>query len=50
MVVDSQGTLHIVWIDASRVQSCTDEGILFYSNSTNGRRFSQERIIVAGIS
>jgi hypothetical protein len=50
MVVDSQGTLHIVWIDASRVQSCIDEGVLFYSNSTNGRRFSQERIIIAGIS
>jgi hypothetical protein len=50
MVVDSQGTLHIVWIDSSRVQSCTDEGILFYSNSTNGRRFSQERMIIAGIS
>jgi hypothetical protein len=32
------------------VQTCTDEGVLFYSNSTNGRRFSPERVIIAGIS
>jgi hypothetical protein len=50
MVVDGQRTLHMVWIDASRVSSCTDEGILFYSKSTNGRRFSPELMIVAGIN
>jgi hypothetical protein len=49
MVVDSEGTLHIVWIDASRVQGCSDEGILFYSNSTDGRRFSTEKMILSFI-
>lgn len=49
MVVDSEGTLHIVWIDASRVQGCTDEGILFYSNSKDGRRFSAEKMILSFI-
>ena len=49
MTVDSQGTLHIVWIDASHVQGCNDEGLLFYSRSTNGRKFSDEQLILAGI-
>ena len=49
MVVDSEGTLHIVWIDASRVQGCSDEGILFYSNSEDGRRFSTEKMILSFI-
>lgn len=47
MVVDSRGVLHIVWIDASIVGD--DEGLLFYSNSTNGRRFSRQREILAYI-
>jgi hypothetical protein len=47
MVVDSRGKLHIVWIDASFVGN--DEGLLFYSNSTDGHRFSQERMILAVI-
>jgi hypothetical protein len=47
MVVDSRGTLHMVWIDASVVGN--DEGLLFYSNSTDGRRFSPERMILAVI-
>lgn len=47
MVVDSRGTLHMVWIDASLVGN--DEGLLFYSNSTDGRRFSPERMILAVI-
>jgi hypothetical protein len=47
MVVDSKGLLHIVWIDASIVGS--DEGLLFYSNSTNGRRFSPQLMILAAI-
>lgn len=47
MVVDSRGTLHIVWIDASVVGN--DEGLLFYSNSSDGRRFSPERMILAVI-
>ncbi|HLG16440.1 MAG TPA: sialidase family protein [Blastocatellia bacterium] len=45
MVVDSTGKLHIVWIDSSIVGN--DEGVLFYSNSTNGRRFSKPRLILA---
>ena len=45
MVVDSRGTLHIVWIDASVVGN--DEGLLFYSNSSDGHRFSPERMILA---
>jgi len=49
MVVDRQGTLHIVWIDASRVSGCTDEGLLFYSRTTNGRNFSPEFMILAAI-
>jgi len=47
MVVDSRGTLHLVWIDASVVGN--DEGLLFYCNSTDGRRFSPERMILAVI-
>ena len=49
MVVDSSGTLHIVWIDASVVRPCADEGILFYSRTENGRRFSAQREILAVI-
>ena len=49
MAVDSKGTLHIVWIDSSRVQGCKDEGVLFYSRSPNGRKFSAEQMILAAI-
>lgn len=49
MAVDSTGMLHIVWIDASVVHPCADEGILFYSNTTNGRRFSAQKEILAVI-
>lgn len=45
MVVDSRGTLHIVWIDASVVGN--DEGLLFYSKSPDGRQFSAQRLILA---
>lgn len=47
MTVDSRGTLHIVWIDASFVGN--DEGLLFYSSSPDGRRFSQQKMILAVI-
>lgn len=47
MVVDSRGMLHIVWIDASVVRPCADEGILFYRNTTDGRRFSPQKEILA---
>ena len=49
MVVDGGGMLHIVWIDASVVRPCADEGILFYSNTTNGRQFSAQKEILAVI-
>ncbi len=49
MVVDSRGMLHIVWIDASVVRPCADEGILFYRNTTDGRRFSAQKEILAHI-
>ena len=45
MAVDSDGVLHLVWIDASIVGN--DEGILFYRNTDNGRRFSPQREILA---
>jgi hypothetical protein len=47
MAVDSRGVLHIVWIDASVVGN--DEGLLFYSNSTNGQKFSKQLMILAVI-
>jgi hypothetical protein len=47
MVVDSTGVLHIVWIDSSIVGR--DEGLLFYSNSTNGHKFSPQQMILAAI-
>ena len=47
MIVDSRGTLHIVWIDASFVGN--DEGLLVYSSSPDGRRFSQQKMILAVI-
>jgi hypothetical protein len=50
MVVDSQGLLHIVWIDASVVRPCADEGLLFYSNTPNGRRLSPQKLILAAIA
>ncbi|HKE58971.1 MAG TPA: sialidase family protein [Pyrinomonadaceae bacterium] len=45
MVVDSQGMLHIVWIDSSVVGN--DEGLLFYSRSPDGHKFTDERGILA---
>jgi hypothetical protein len=47
MVVDSRGTLHIVWIDSSVVGN--DEGLLFYSKSPDGRQFSVQKLILAVI-
>jgi hypothetical protein len=47
MVVDSRGVLHIAWIDASIVGN--DEGLLFYSNTSDGRRFSKQFMILAVI-
>lgn len=47
LVVDSRGTVHMVWIDASVVGM--DEGLLFYSNSPDGRRFGPSRMILAVI-
>ena len=47
MVVDSRGVLHIAWIDASIIGN--DEGLLFYSNTSDGQRFSKQFMIVAVI-
>lgn len=47
MTVDSRSVLHVVWIDASFIGN--DEGLLLYSNSSDGRRFSTERLILAVI-
>src|SRR5207253_8114608 len=45
MVVDSRGVLHIVWIDASVIGN--DEGLLFYSNSSNGHSFSTQVMVLS---
>jgi hypothetical protein len=45
MVVDSRGVLHISWIDASIVGN--DEGLLFYSRTSNGHQFTQQFMILA---
>lgn len=47
MVADKRGTLHIVWIDSSIIGS--DEGLLFYSNTKDGRNFSAHRMLLAAI-
>jgi hypothetical protein len=48
MVVDSRGTLHVVWIDNSIIGD--EEGLLLYSKSSNGRTFSKAVQILAYIS
>jgi hypothetical protein len=45
MAVDSRGVVHLAWIDASIVGN--DEGLLFYSNTTNGTQFSPQLMILA---
>jgi len=47
MAVNSKGVLQIVWIDASIIGH--DEGLLFYSNTKDGRAFSPQFEILAGI-
>ena len=47
MVFDSQGKLHIVWIDSSILGR--EEGILFYSNSPDGQSFSGQKMILAAL-
>jgi len=47
MVADSTGRLHLVWIDSSIVGN--EEGVLFYSNTRNGRSFSDQKVIVAAL-
>jgi hypothetical protein len=47
IAIDSRGALHMVWIDASIVGN--DEGLLFYANTSDGRRFSPQRMILAVI-
>jgi hypothetical protein len=45
MVADPSGTLHVVWIDTSLIGN--DEGLLHYANTTNGRRFESQKMILA---
>jgi hypothetical protein len=47
MTADSRGVLHIVWIDSSVIGK--DEGLLFYSNTSNGHAFSTEVMILSYI-
>ncbi|HVF89228.1 MAG TPA: sialidase family protein [Blastocatellia bacterium] len=47
MAVDSKGKLHIAWIDSSVIGR--DEGLLFYSNSTNGRSFTTQTAVISAI-
>jgi hypothetical protein len=47
MVVDSRGTLHVVWIDDSIIGS--QEGLLHYSKSANGGAFTKASMILAFI-
>jgi hypothetical protein len=47
MVRDSKGNLHLVWIDSSILGS--DEGLLLYSKTPDGRTFQTQRIILAAL-
>lgn len=44
---DSEGRLHIVWIDTTVVGN--DEGLLYYSNTRNGTSFAPQRVLIAGL-
>jgi hypothetical protein len=43
--VDGDGTLHIVWIDSSVLSN--DEGLLFYSRTSNGRTFTSQQQLLS---
>jgi hypothetical protein len=45
MCVDSEGTLHLVWIDSSVIGN--DEGLLYYSRSSNGRTFTSQQQLLS---
>lgn len=45
MCIDSDGTLHIVWVDSSVLSN--DEGLLFYSRSSNGQNFTAQQQLLA---
>lgn len=45
MIADSDGRLHLVWIDSTFFGD--PEGLLFYSNTTNGRRFQPQQALFA---
>jgi hypothetical protein len=47
MVFDSRGVLHLLWIDSSVLGN--DEGLLFYSTTTNGTTFTSANLILAYI-
>ncbi len=45
MCVDGDGTLHVVWIDSSVLSN--DEGLLFYSRTSNGRTFTAQQQLLS---
>jgi hypothetical protein len=45
IVVDPDGRIHICWIDSSILGS--DEGLLYYTSSSNGTKFSSKKPIYA---
>lgn len=45
LALDKQGVLHVAWIDSSVIGN--DEGLLFYSNSANGRNFAAPKMLLA---
>ena len=45
IVVDPDGRIHICWIDNSILGS--DEGLLYYTSSSNGLKFSSKKLIYA---
>jgi hypothetical protein len=45
MVIDGKGVLHFIWIDSSVIGR--DEGLVIYSNTSNGQRFSQHIVILS---
>jgi hypothetical protein len=47
MATDSHGRLHIVWIDSSILGR--DEGLLFYTSTTDGRDLLPQRMILAAL-
>ncbi len=48
MCIDGDGTMHIVWIDTSVLSN--DEGLLYYSRTSNGRTFIGQQQLLAFVT